>query len=62
MSREGSMPSMPLQSIMLSNRPLPQPTESTRLPEMSPSAFWNKRSSLWNRFSLVMNHASYCAA
>ena len=56
------MPSMPLQSIMLSNRPLPQPTESTRLPEMSPSAFWNRRSSLWNRFSLVMNHASYCAA
>ena len=39
MSREGSMPSMPLQSIMLSNSPLPQPTESTRLPEMSPSTF-----------------------
>ena len=29
----GSMPSIPLQSIMLSNRPLPQPTESTRFPE-----------------------------
>ena len=62
MSCEGSMPSMPLQSIMLSNRPLPQPTESMRLPEISPSAFSNRRNSLWNTFSFSINQASYCAA
>ena len=59
MSREGSMPSMFLQSIILSNRPLPQPTESTRFPEISPIAFSNRRNSLWNtarrfRFPIIL--------